>query len=80
MPNYLALFAGSSQGTTHEGCPQTWKTPNVETALSAAKLTFAGYSEGLPRTGYTGCGTGQTAASTIHGSISPMCLLVITVP
>jgi len=59
MPNYLALFAGSSQGATHEGCPQTWKTPNVETALAAAKLTFAGYSEGLPRTGYTGCGAGQ---------------------
>src|SRR5665213_82885 len=59
MPNYLALFAGSTPGKTHEGCPQTWKKPNLATALAAAGLRFVGYSEGLPKAGYTGCGSGQ---------------------
>jgi phosphatidylinositol-3-phosphatase len=59
MPNYLALFSGSTPGTTHEGCPQTWKKPNLATALAAAGLRFVGYSEGVPKSGYTGCGSGQ---------------------
>jgi hypothetical protein len=59
MPNYLALFSGSTPGRTHEGCPQTWNKPNLATALAAHGLRFVGYSEGLPRSGYTGCGTGQ---------------------
>lgn len=59
MPNYLALFAGSTPGVTQEGCPQTWSTPNLGTSLIAAGLGFAGYSEGLPSVGYTGCTSGQ---------------------
>src|SRR5450432_2295689 len=59
MPNYLALFSGSTPGTTHEGCPQTWNKPNLATALAAAGLRFIGYSEGLPKAGYTGCGSRQ---------------------
>ena len=53
QPNYLALFSGSTQGTTGDGAvrgtPLT--TPNLGAALIAKGFTFAGYSEGLPDVG-----------------------------
>ncbi len=53
QPNYLALFSGSTQGTTGDGAvrgtPLT--TPNLGAALIAKGYTFAGYSEGLPEVG-----------------------------
>jgi len=53
QPNYLALFSGSTQGTTGDGAvrgtPLT--TPNLGAALTAKGYTFAGYSEGLPEVG-----------------------------
>ncbi len=55
QPNYLALFSGSTQGVTTDDCPQTFSTPNLGSALIASGATFAGYSEDLPSTGYTGC-------------------------
>jgi acid phosphatase len=55
-PNYLALFSGSTQGVTSDRCPVTLpRTDNLGRQLSAAHRTFAGYSEGMPRPGYTGC-------------------------
>jgi acid phosphatase len=44
QPNYLALFSGSTQGVTDNSCPHIFTTPNLEHALLAAGLTFAGYS------------------------------------
>jgi acid phosphatase len=44
QPNYLALFSGSTQGVTDNSCPHIFTTPNLEHALLAAELTFAGYS------------------------------------
>ena len=53
QPNYLALFSGSTQGTSGNGAvagtPLT--TPNLGAALTAKGYTFAGYSEGLPEVG-----------------------------
>jgi acid phosphatase len=53
QPNYLALFSGSTQGTTGDGAvrgtPLT--APNLGAALIANGYTFAGYSEGLPAVG-----------------------------
>ncbi|MEU9040144.1 MULTISPECIES: alkaline phosphatase family protein [unclassified Kitasatospora] len=61
QPNYLALFSGSVQGVTDDSCPKTFSAANLGSALLTAGLTFAGYSEGLPSAGYTGCDSGGYA-------------------
>ena len=61
QPNYLALFSGSTQGTTDNSCPHTFTTPNLGHALLAAGLTFAGYSEDLPSVGSLICRVGLYA-------------------
>jgi len=60
-PNYLALFSGSTQGVTDDGCPYTYSGPNLGAALLAAGKTFVGYSESMPSAGYTGCDSGTYA-------------------
>jgi hypothetical protein len=55
QPNYLDLFAGSNQGVTTDGTPkQTFKTANLASELIHKGFTFTGYSEGLPKAGYSG--------------------------
>lgn len=61
QPNYLALFSGSTQRLTSDSCPHTFAGPNLASELGAAGYTFVGYSEGLPRAGYTGCAAGAYA-------------------
>lgn len=61
QPNYLALFSGSTQGVTGDSCPLTFSGPNLAAALAAAGFSFAGYSDGLPSAGYTGCSDGAYA-------------------
>ncbi len=60
-PNYLSLFSGWSQGLTDDSCPHTFTGANLASQLTAAGLTFTGYSEGLPNPGDTGCATGGYA-------------------
>ena len=60
-PNYLALFSGSTQGLTDDSCPHSYHGPNLARAVVAAGGTFAGYSDGLPRAGFTGCNVGSYA-------------------
>jgi acid phosphatase len=55
QPNYLALFSGSTQGITDDGCPDSFTGSNLASELIAAGLTFGGYSEDMPSVGYTGC-------------------------
>lgn len=55
QPNYVALFSGSTQGLTDDSCPHTFAADNLAHQLRVAGLSFAGYSEHLPRTGYLGC-------------------------
>jgi acid phosphatase len=55
QPNYLALFSGDTQGVDDDSCPLAFDGPNLASELVAAGRTFAGYSEDLPRAGYTGC-------------------------
>ena len=63
QPNYVALFAGSTYGITSDGCPRDLAgTANLGSQLSAAGLSFAGYSEGMPGSGYRGCGGGDRYA------------------
>lgn len=56
QPNYLTLFSGSTQGVKDDSCrKKPFEAPNLASELIAANLTFAGYSEDLPKVGYTGC-------------------------
>jgi hypothetical protein len=55
QPNYLALFSGSKQGITDDSCKKAVSAPNLASSLIDAKLTFTGYSEDLPKVGFTGC-------------------------
>lgn len=55
QPNYIALFSGSTHGVTSDHCPQTLHGDNLASLLISKNLTFKGYSEDLPSTGYTGC-------------------------
>jgi phosphatidylinositol-3-phosphatase len=52
QPNYIALFSGSTQGVTDDSQYEI-SAPNLANSLSAARLSFATYSEGLPFVGST---------------------------
>lgn len=56
QPNYLALFSGSTQGTTSDSVPAAWpfSTPNLGAELIAKGLTFGGFSQSQPQVGYNG--------------------------
>lgn len=61
QPNYLALFSGSTQGVTSDGClagHAPFTTPNLGAALIAKKLTFTGYAQTMPKEGFLGCTNG----------------------
>ena len=60
-PNYVALFSGSTHGRRDDSCPHRYRGANLGSQLRAARLTFTGYSDGLPSTGYNGCSAGQYA-------------------
>ena len=62
QPNYIGLFSGSTQGVTDDSCPHSFAATSLGDQLIAAGHTFAGYSEGLPSVGYTGCNAGKYAA------------------
>jgi hypothetical protein len=61
QPNYLAFFSGSTHRLTSDTCPHTFSGPNLATELVNAGYTFIGYSESLPRAGYSGCTAGAYA-------------------
>ena len=56
-PNYVALFAGDTEGLTDDSCPHSYTGPNLADALAAKSLSFAIYSENLPQAGFTDCGS-----------------------
>jgi acid phosphatase len=63
QPNYLALFAGRTNGNGN-GCPARGvapDAPNLGSELLAAHFTFAAYSEALPSAGFMGCSAGTYA-------------------
>lgn len=60
QPNYMALFSGSKQGVTNDATPKKLLTaPSLGGELIKAGVSFAGYSEGLPRVGYASSDTGK---------------------
>jgi len=55
LPNYLALFAGSTYNVTSDACPLELSGRNLAGSLQKLGLSFAIYSESLPETGAAGC-------------------------
>ena len=55
-PNYVALVGGSFFGIKDDNAWQTHKLndPSLTSQLEAAKLTWKGYFQGLPKPGFTG--------------------------
>lgn len=71
LPNYLALFSGSTQGVTDDSCPLSFRLPNLQSDLLEAKLTFVGYSEDLPATGSDVCVSGYYARKHVPWAYFP---------
>ena len=60
QPNYLALFSGSTHGVRSNACPKHFrKADNLGHQLRNSGLSFIGYSESLPKTGFRGCVSGR---------------------
>lgn len=57
---YQALFSGMIPRPDYIP-PQPYTQPNIASELIAAGYSFGGYSESLPKTGYTGGDSGQYA-------------------
>ncbi len=58
QPNYLALWAGGTQGVTNDNCPSPgspYTTENLGHACEAAGVSWRAYSEYLPSVGSTAC-------------------------
>jgi len=61
-PNYVALFSGQTNNNC-DSCPERGvprDAPNLGGLLLAHGFSFVGYSETMPRTGFTGCFAGFT--------------------
>ncbi len=55
QPNYLALFAGSTEHILGNNCPISLTAPNLRSALAQVGRSFTGYAEDLPAVGSTDC-------------------------
>jgi phosphatidylinositol-3-phosphatase len=60
LPNYLALFSGSTQGVTDDGCNYSFTTPNLANQLISNGRTWGSIAEGVPL-GNTSCTVGGNA-------------------
>ncbi|GAA4840937.1 alkaline phosphatase family protein [Kitasatospora terrestris] len=63
QPNYFAVFSGSTQGITGDGCYSvgSMSAPNLASELIAAGRTWGSYNESLPSEGSTTCKSGKYA-------------------
>ncbi len=61
QPNYIAFFSGSANGVSDNAAypHDQFTSPNLGSKLLAAELTFAGYSDSLPETGFDGHSAGD---------------------
>ncbi len=59
QPNYLALFSGSTQGVENNGCPHSFSTANLASALRDGGYSFTSFAESLPATGDLSCASGS---------------------
>lgn len=68
LPNYLALFSGSSQGMTYDCANCTFDAPNLVDQLDAHGKSWRGYLEGMPTPCYRGVATGWILTQKIGGA------------
>ncbi|MFJ1704824.1 alkaline phosphatase family protein [Kitasatospora sp. NPDC088346] len=63
QPNYFAVFSGSTQKITGDGCYKvgSMTAANLASELIAAKKTWGSYNESLPKEGSTTCKDGKYA-------------------
>lgn len=54
-PNYMALFAGTTEGLTSDACPVNYSGSNLASELHAAGRTFELFAEQLPSDDSTSC-------------------------
>jgi len=66
LPNYLALFSGSTHGVRDDRCPLELSGPNLAAALLERGLSFATYSESMPARGFKGCFSGDRLYARKH--------------
>lgn len=59
LPNYLALFSGSTQNVSKNSCRHQFSTDNLATLLIDKKLSFTSYAESLPAVGDKVCYSGD---------------------
>jgi len=57
--DYNAIFSGVQITIRQNPAPASLSAPNVASELNAAGLSFGGYSESLPKTGFTGTKSGD---------------------
>ncbi|MBC5823279.1 MAG: acid phosphatase [Candidatus Eremiobacteraeota bacterium] len=55
LPNYLALFSGSTQGMTSDACPVTFPSLSLADDLLDSGYGFRAYAQNLPFAGDTIC-------------------------
>ncbi|HCI52858.1 MAG TPA: acid phosphatase [Gallionella sp.] len=58
QPNYLALFSGTTQGSTNNDCPLSFAGDNLASSLADRGLSFASFSELMPQPGFLKCTSG----------------------
>jgi len=69
QPNYLALWAASTLGTSNDNCPapgSPWNSENLGHACEAAGLTWRAYSEDLPSAGSPACSANSSRYTRKH--------------
>ena len=69
LPNYLALWGGSTMDVTNDNCPapgSPFSTANLGQSCEAAGITWKAYSESLPAPGSTVCSASHGAYTRKH--------------
>jgi acid phosphatase len=61
-PNYLALFAGTTEGLTTDACPLAYGGSTIATELAAKGRRFTLFAEQLPSDDSTACTAGADSA------------------
>lgn len=55
QPNYLALFAGDTQGVNSNACGYSFSSDSLASRLQDKGLSFTSFAEGLPEEGSLAC-------------------------
>lgn len=68
LPNYLALFSGSTQGMTYDCTDCSFSTPNLVDQLESHGKTWRAYQEDLPIPCFQGSASGSIIQQLLAGA------------